>query len=392
MDKVPLRSIFPVVILFIILIFAFNEAEAGVRKLKLSGIPVEQQRKTRLQEIKKAEEVLNRIQNPVQEEIKKTAKKSQENTKISKREFDISLKSAHFINDEKSDLKRISLSDLIDWSKSSEEEFSKRKIFKNVILGILKPGDYRVHLSKGDLERILANSEVSNLKVHIPNGVTVIRPKLVLSERIKTQINEELAEVYGTSMDNLNVDLKRLHIHVPLKRIGELGSELDINSPHIKRGRLSNLLFKVHVRDSSGKIVEHSYVSVKAEVQANIAVSRRKLGSREALNFDSVAFKWKAIPAIGKPLFKETSIEELRIKRDFASGKILLKSDVEISPLGEVGDQVSIYLNSNGLKVRSIGKLLEKAYLGKKVRVKNISTQRILEGRVIKPDLIEVVL
>lgn len=89
----------------------------------------------------------------------------------------------------------------------------------------------------------------------------------------------------------------------------------------------------------------------------------------------------------------ETSPEQLigkRLRQAFMAGAVITPQAAKAEPAVQRGDTVTIISRYTGMEVSSSGVALSTAGLGDRVRVRNMSTQRVVEGTVIDQRRVEI--
>ena len=87
---------------------------------------------------------------------------------------------------------------------------------------------------------------------------------------------------------------------------------------------------------------------------------------------------------------QEDQVVGMILRRSIRSGAILLSNQLEQRNLVHRGEQVTLLAETNGLQVRMKGKALSDGAQGDVVQVKNLSSQRIVEGVVTQIGLVQV--
>jgi len=76
-------------------------------------------------------------------------------------------------------------------------------------------------------------------------------------------------------------------------------------------------------------------------------------------------------------------LEGTRTTRPLRAGQVLYTSYVKRPPLLQRGDRIVLVARARGVKVTAIGEVLKSAGRGDKVRVRNLSSKRMLQATVI---------
>jgi len=83
-------------------------------------------------------------------------------------------------------------------------------------------------------------------------------------------------------------------------------------------------------------------------------------------------------------------IQGQQLKRSLGAGQLLLYSQLKEAPLIAAGDQVQIFSQSTGFRVQMSGEALSAGRLGQQIRVRNLSSGRVLRARVTARAQVEV--
>jgi flagella basal body P-ring formation protein FlgA len=72
----------------------------------------------------------------------------------------------------------------------------------------------------------------------------------------------------------------------------------------------------------------------------------------------------------------------MQAARNLKSGAILTTANLQARNLVESGQRITIVLDFQGLSVKTSGMALQSAALGQTVKVRNLQSQRVVEGIV----------
>ncbi len=134
------------------------------------------------------------------------------------------------------------------------------------------------------------------------------------------------------------------------------------------------------------------YVPVQIAVIDEVVVTRRSVVRGETLQADDLMLSQMDTSKLRKAYF--TQIEDavgLRSKRSIASGSVLHAGLLKRVKLGKRGSKVEIVANFEGLDVRMRGEALADGSRGDQIRVKNLSSGRVVTGTVTDSGVIHVV-
>lgn len=135
----------------------------------------------------------------------------------------------------------------------------------------------------------------------------------------------------------------------------------------------------------------------KVEAAANVRVFERVVMSRRPMSKGSI-FQEKDVYVMLMDIARLPSgfIENpdavigKQLTRSIVANKPILNSMVSNSLLVKKGQRVVVLAESTGLNISTIGETNESAYVGSFVRVINISTKKIITGRLVDENTVKV--
>ncbi len=133
------------------------------------------------------------------------------------------------------------------------------------------------------------------------------------------------------------------------------------------------------------------YVPATVTVRGKVLVARRHIPRGTLLRMED--FRWEERALTGLPsgyLDNPQMVVGKRLKRPLPLGGILLPSMLDIPPAVERGSLVTILLERPLFTVKAQGKALQKGREGERVRVRNLSSGKVIEGTVAAPGIIQV--
>jgi flagella basal body P-ring formation protein FlgA len=80
------------------------------------------------------------------------------------------------------------------------------------------------------------------------------------------------------------------------------------------------------------------------------------------------------------------------LRRPLAAGAVLTPAMLTDVPLVTRGQQVTLEVGADTMNIRMAGEALDEAALGQRVRVRNLSSERVVEGVVRSAQVVEVLL
>ena len=133
------------------------------------------------------------------------------------------------------------------------------------------------------------------------------------------------------------------------------------------------------------------YVSAKIEIFKPVVVAKLPLERKTIISAADVTTQRREVSTLRASYF--TSIDQVvgkLVSRRFAIGAPLSSSAVKAPNLVKRGEQVTIIASINSVKVRMSGKALANGKAGETIKVRNNNSSRIIEGKVIKPGVVQV--
>lgn len=133
------------------------------------------------------------------------------------------------------------------------------------------------------------------------------------------------------------------------------------------------------------------YVSVRIEVFESIVVANRSMGRGDSLEAGDLRLERRSITALTRGYVTDLKrVVGYRLKRAVRPGEVILPGSLEAEKLIKRGQRVTLLARTGGFEVRMAGTAMRDGAAGERIRVRNLSSRRIVEGQVM-PDGIVVV-
>jgi len=135
------------------------------------------------------------------------------------------------------------------------------------------------------------------------------------------------------------------------------------------------------------------YVPVTLSARVPVAVAARPLPARTALAASDLRLAERDLHALPQGYF--TRLEDaagLELTRALGAGETLTPGAVRAGSLVRRGQAVTLLARSDALTVRMQGEALSDGGLNQRIRVRNLSSGREIEGVVVSADVVEVAL
>ena len=133
------------------------------------------------------------------------------------------------------------------------------------------------------------------------------------------------------------------------------------------------------------------YVPIAIETQTSVLVLRRAVNRGTRLTADDVETQTRVVQGTGDSYL--TDVAELKgrmLKRPLGAGAALTAEAMSDELVVKRGQHVTLLAAVGGLEVRASGVAMNDAATAGRVRVQNISSNRIVEGVVESPDVIRI--
>lgn len=135
------------------------------------------------------------------------------------------------------------------------------------------------------------------------------------------------------------------------------------------------------------------YISASAKVFREVAVLNRSLQRGASLTPEHVVLEERDIGTLFSGYYG--SLDEvvgLTAKRALPTGQVLTPSVVALPKLVHRGQQITLIAGADSIEVRSRGKALSDGVAGELISVKNLSSNRVVEGVVLEAGLVKILM
>lgn len=125
------------------------------------------------------------------------------------------------------------------------------------------------------------------------------------------------------------------------------------------------------------------HLPVQVDLYDDVIVSRTALVKGQLLKPSDIKFTKLNVSKLNRGYFRQTdTLDKLQVKTNLPANSVLNPSNLSPRQLIKSGQQVTIVLKFKGLQVKSTGKALSSASEGELIKVRNGSSQKIVEGTV----------
>ena len=133
------------------------------------------------------------------------------------------------------------------------------------------------------------------------------------------------------------------------------------------------------------------YVSANVDMFADVLVSKKSLLRGQSVNASDVGIETRKLSTLRTGYFVGLEqLENMQVARTVQRGQVITPALLKPQFLVKRGERVTLVANAGGIKVRMKGKALADATSNGRVRVKNDSSGRVVEGIVTARGVVEI--
>ena len=240
----------------------------------------------------------------------------------------------------------------------------------------------------------LAGIHTSEFEVTGVRTVTVSAQTCeVAQEELIEVASRALSDKLGPNPDDFQIEISqppRGPIRVPGKReVVQLEGAVQLTRSLIGKVRVD-----VRIRCNDTVRME---VPVTFDVQytQKVAVARQRIDRGQSFTPDNIIFDRRVIQGAGEVVPESTNLADYRAKRTILPTQLIATADLESvrennTVLLKPKDVVKMVVSVNGLRVATFGEVLQEGRAGQTIRLRNITSDKIVCGRVVDRTLVEV--
>ncbi len=133
------------------------------------------------------------------------------------------------------------------------------------------------------------------------------------------------------------------------------------------------------------------YVPVTVKIYKEVAVLKKPVERNRPLNMEDIVFEKTDVNRLSSSYFTEAAELKGKILTQNLPGGTILTQHLVKSPMAiKRGQLVTLIARNDVIEVRAEGKALSRGAVGERIRVKNLKTDRIIEGVIVNNHLINV--
>lgn len=265
--------------------------------------------------------------------------------------------------------------------------FSGLKSNQNKIIALApKLGDTLV-LEKNDILKITAENNILWDKNSYINSITISRA----SEKISAKEIEEIIkdELYNKGVDSLaEIQISNKLEDILIPEDSNLLPEVSDLNYDIQSGRFALILTLPQTKTSPSSEVR---ISGKVIEMKEIPVASRNILTGEIISNSDINFEVRPLSSLRKnTLIDIDSLIGMKAKRDIRKGSGITLTDISKDFIIQKGQQVSMIIKSGNMSLSAYGIALDNGVKGDIIRLKNIKTNKTVQGKIIEKDSVIV--
>ncbi len=175
----------------------------------------------------------------------------------------------------------------------------------------------------------------------------------------------------------------------PRLRLVACGAPLEAEVPPSSGGLRARSIVQVRCTAASGRWTV--LVPVSVDTEADVLVATRGLARGQVPGASDLQVVRQILPGLSNAYI--SNISELRgyhLARPLAAGQPLVRGALAADPVVRRGEAVTMVASVNGLEVRVPGRALADAGAGELVRVQNLASLKVIEGRADDTGMVRV--
>lgn len=248
------------------------------------------------------------------------------------------------------------------------------------------PGESRVVQARSLIGSLHGVPGARKISWRGAENITVQRQGVELgSEALKTIVADFLQQNIGNLPD---VEFRFTSVRAPEKIVlptGDVQYTVTPSKPGILGSSSFSILFQVN-----GKTVKNCTVRGKLEAIAEVVTARVNMRKGSIITADQLTMARKDISRSDKPYPGVDLVTGMQAKRTIRAGAILDSHNVTPPPLVRKGEPVKIIASKGQLQISTTGIAIMDGRQGDFIRVKNVTSSKLIYCRVDSPGIVSV--
>ncbi|WP_456324671.1 flagellar basal body P-ring formation chaperone FlgA [Desulfonauticus submarinus] len=267
---------------------------------------------------------------------------------------------------------------VVSFNKSSQEWMS----LKDKLILYIKD-DKKYVIERRDIyslfKKVLGKSVDSCI---IPDKIVLKKAEKVISPN---QLEEKVKCFFKQNTNHLDITFRDFNFSqgIFLNRGEKLKIEL---GRKFHPGRNS---FKIKIIDTFGMVKKTFMGNIFVDVWKAVPVIAVPIQRHEALTPAKITYRRKNLAYISGKIWSGKNFN-YRAKRSMGIGEVITLNKLELLPLVSKGERINLEFRGKYIRLQGIGIALQDGILGSEIKVRNLETGKIVEGKVKGPGIVQV--
>lgn len=204
---------------------------------------------------------------------------------------------------------------------------------------------------------------------------------------------EQLQKIIGDYLQEHAARLPKAEIRFTALRVpekltlptGELSWKVTPSNPEIMSSSSFSILFSV-----DGKPAGNYVVRGKLEAIAEVATAAVMLQKGDVISADKISMERRPLDKFDNPILTKEQLLGMQMDRPLAPGKIIEQKYIVSVPVIKMEEMVKIIARKGELQISTSGVAKAEGRAGETIRVKNISSNKLIYCRVDGPGTVSV--
>ncbi|OVE80547.1 flagella basal body P-ring formation protein FlgA [bacterium K02(2017)] len=278
--------------------------------------------------------------------------------------------------------------DIVD-SKNTDIDFIRN--FGDTIITTETDTFQKLSLSK--VYRVLseAGADLGQLQIKMKNSIKIERGQSIeLNNHASKKVLRKITEIYNIPERDIIINSARILPKLDDETNSDLAYFKKISPISFKN--LKNSKLKVLIENVNGEEKEHT-LYLNLNIETSVLMIKNELDSGTTLQLDHFIEGRQKMSSLDGKLINSQDVKAQTYKliSSAAKDKILINQMIRKSVLVNDGSLVTIRYKTPHLNISALGKIYGSGEIGQIVKVMNIDSERMVKGKLISPDLVEVI-
>jgi flagella basal body P-ring formation protein FlgA len=226
----------------------------------------------------------------------------------------------------------------------------------------------------------------SEVKWHGAGTVTVERQGVTVTPHSIQEVIETFIAKHATSLPGAKYTFTPKDPPLPfLVPVGDLQWEVIPSTPGIIGSNRFSLIGRI-----DNQVVKNFSVRGTLEVSAPVAVAVSNLRREDTITATQIHMAPMDISTLKAPCLQASQVIGKKLIRSIKAGSVIDLASIEFPPMVKKGTPVKIFCQKNGIELTATGIAKTDGKQDQIIKVKNISSDKEIFGRVTGPGLVEV--